>query len=198
MVVFLNKLWEKERQLFLKDGIANQQLFDKLRLLKLWLSLRPTWHYKLQSILFELGPSKYWFKKKSLHQIRWEGRFGWGPRFAGWQKIFDRTTRLEFNAYQWVNCARGILDNINLLSEDRTYFIRYEDLIQDPDKHVTHLFSYLQLQAPAQVKDFITGIRADNSEKWREEFSSKQLKMIGPIIGKTMIEMKYTEYESWY
>lgn len=197
-ILSINKLWEKERQFFLKTGITDRRFLEKLRLLKLWLSLRPTWHYKLQSVLFEMGPPKYWLKKKTLNQIRWGGRFGWGPRFEGWQKIIDRISLLEFNAYQWVNCARGILDNINLLPKNRSYFIFYEDLIQDPNNQIKRLFSYLGLETPTQLNGFITRIRSNNTQRWLKEFSSNDLKKIGPIIGKSMIEMKYAEDESWY
>lgn len=197
-VLSINKLWEKERRMISNTAAAGKNFLENLRLLKLWLSLRPTWRYKLQAILFELGSPKNWLKKRTLNQIRWEGRFGWGPRFEGWQKIIDRTSLLEFNAYQWTRCAKGILDNIKLLPENRTYFLRYEDLIQEPERQIKNLFSYLDLEAPDQINDFIMNIRANNSNKWRKEFSSRNLKMIGPIIGETLIELQYADDESWY
>lgn len=197
-ILSINKLWKRERRILLNTGVTGQKLIEKLKLFKLWLSLKPTWRYKLQAVLFELGPPKNWLKKKTLNRIRWQGRFGWGPRFYGWQKVIDRTSLLEFNAYQWVNCAKGILDNIPLLPENKTYLLHYENLIQEPDKQIKSLFSYLDLEAPAQLKDFLTNIRANNSNLWRKEFSDRDLKIIGPIIGETLIKMQYAEDESWY
>lgn len=189
--------WEWNRKIFADKETGNQWP-NRLRVFMRWLGRRPTWQCRLQSIRFELGPPRNWIKKKFLNQIRWEGRFGWGPRFEGWQEIIDRTTPLEFSTYQWIHCARGILDNINLISEDRRILIRYEDFIRDPRASLEILFNFLDLKFPEGFMDRIPAIRANNTGQWRHAFSSADLKKMGRFIGKTLIEFGYEKDESWY
>jgi hypothetical protein len=189
--------WERKKEIFVKNS-GGSQWQNRLYIFRRWLSRRPTWQFSLQSILFELGPPTNWLKKKFLNDIRWEGRFGWGPRFKHWQKFIDRVTLLEFCAYQWVHCARGILDNISLIPENHRFVIKYEDFIRNPQASITNLFSFLSIDLPDGYMDALPQIWADNSNKWRQAFSSTELKRIGPIIGKTMKEMGYENNESWY
>ena len=189
--------WQRKKEIFVKNR-GSSQWQNRLYIFRRWLRRRPTWKFSLQSILFELGPPANWLKKKFLNDIRWDGRFGWGPRFKRWQKFIDRVTPLEFCAYQWVHCARGILDNISLIPEHQRFILKYEDFIRDPEASITNLFSFLKIDLPDGYMDALPQIWADNSNKWRQAFSSTELKRIGPIIGKTMKEMGSENDESWY
>lgn len=189
--------WERKKEIF-TEGKGRDQWRSRLYILRRWLSRRPTWKFRLQSILFELGPPANWLKKNFLNDIRWDGRFGWGPRFKHWQKFIDRVTPLEFCAYQWVHCARGILDNISLIPENQRFILKYEDFIRDSHSSIKNLFSLLKIDLPDGYMNTLPQIWADNSNKWRQAFSSTELKRIGPIIGQTMKEMGYEKDESWY
>jgi hypothetical protein len=189
--------WEGKREIFAKNRKSGQWQ-NRMYIFRKWFSRRPTWKFSLQSILFELGPPANWPKKKFLNDIRWEGRFGWGPRFKGWQEVIDRVTPLEFSACQWVHCARGILDNISLIPEHRRYILKYENFIRDPEASIKNLFLFLKIDLPEGYMDALPQIWADNSNKWREAFSSAELKLIGPIIGQTMKDISYEKDESWY
>jgi hypothetical protein len=189
--------WEKKGGIFTKNK-GSGQWRNRLYIFRKWLRKRPTWKLSLQSILFELGPPANWLKKKFLNDIRWESRFGWGPRFKGWRKLIDHVTLLEFCAYQWVHCARGILDNISRIPEHQRLILKYEDFIREPEASITNLFSFLKIDLPDEFMAALPQIRADNSNKWRKAFSFTELKLIGPIIGKTMKEIGYENDESWY
>jgi len=189
--------WERKKKIF-GELDKGKQLQNRLYVLKRWLGRRPSWQFRIQSILFELGPSKNWIRKNFLNKIRWEGRFGWGPRFEGWQDIIDRTTPLEFSAYQWVHCARGIIRNLRTLPEDQQFILKYEDFIIDPKTWIEKLLFFLGLDLPEDYLANIPDILSDNSNKWQREFSSEELDRIGPIIGKTLIEFGYGSDESWY
>jgi hypothetical protein len=196
-VLSILRQWERKKQIFGKNK-GSSQWQERIRILRRWLYRRPTWKFRLQSILFDLGPPSTWRKRKFLNDIRWDGRFGWGPRFKRWQKFIDRVTPLEFCAYQWVHCARGILDNISLIPEHQRLILKYEDFIRDPQASIKNLFSFLKIDLPDGYMDALPQIWADNSNKWRHAFSSTELKRIGPIIGKTMKEIGYENDESWY
>jgi hypothetical protein len=189
--------WTKKGGIFTKNR-GNSQWQNRLYVIRRWLRRRPTWKLRVQSILFELGPPANWMKKKFLNNLRWDGKFGWGPRFKGWRKLIDRVTPLEFSAYQWDKCARGILNNIPLISEQKRYVLKYEDFIQDPQTTIGNLFSFLQIELPDKFMDGLPPIWADNSNKWQQLFSTTDLKRIGPIIGKTITQLGYESDESWY
>lgn len=191
------KQWEWKRDIFAETE-NDRQVRKRLYIFKRWLSRRPTWQFRLKSILFELGPPGNWIKKQFLPQIRWEGRFGWGPRFKGWQEKIDQCTTIEFSAHQWLHCARGILDNKNLIPEDKHILIRYEDFIKHPKTTLEHLFRFLNLEFPARFMDGIPPIWANNSNKWRQALSAEELMKIGPIIGKALIDFGYEINEGWY
>ena len=189
--------WERKKQIFGGSGHGSQ-LRNRLYVIKRWLDRRPTWHLRFQSILFELGPPKNWIRKQFRNKIRWEGRFGWGPRFVGWQDLIDHTTPLEFSAHQWVHCARGIIRNLEAIPADKKFILRYEDFINDPKPSIQNLLTFLGLDLPGDYMANLPNIFSDNAHKWQQAFSSEDLNQLGPIIGKTLVEFGYEHDESWY
>jgi len=196
-IISIKKQWEVKGGIF-ADSEKTGQWKNRIRIIRRWLKRRPLWRLRFQSVFFEIGPPKYWLNKKFLNQIRWEGRFGWGPRFKGWQDVVDRTTLLEFSAYQWFHSAQGILENISLIPKENRFIIKYENFIEDPNTSIKNLFSFLHLEFPSEFMEMIPRIWADNSNKWQHELSLRDLKIIGPIIGQSMIELGYEKNKSWY
>lgn len=196
-IVSIKKQWEVKRKVF-ADSNKGEQWKNQIRIIRRWLSRRPLWSLRFQSLLFEIGPPRYWLKKKFLNQIRWEGRFGWGPRFKGWQEIIDRTTPLEFCAYQWFHCAQGILNNFSTISKEKRFILKYEDFIGDPQTWIENLLDFLNLEFPAGFMKTIPRIWPDNFNKWQRALLLKDRKIIGPIIGKTLIELGYEQDDAWY
>ena len=188
--------WERKKDL--RGLVQWKSVANCLYVLKRWLGRRPTWQFRIQSILFELGPPRNWIRKNFLNKIVWEGRFGWGPRFEGWQDVIDHTTPLEFCAYQWVHCARGIISNLRVLPEDRKFILKYEDFINDPKTWIVKLLAFLGLELPENYLANIPDILSGNSNKWQREFSSEDLNRIGPLIGKSLVDFGYESDESWY
>ena len=196
-ILSIRKQWKDKSKIFAKTD-TGYQWKKQFRVFSRRMSMRPLWRYRIQSLFFEIGPPRYWPKKYFLNQIRWEGRFGWGPRFKGWQELIDQVSTLEFSAHQWVHCARGIIENASLLPEDRVFTLKYEDLIINPEESLKNLFSFLNMDFPALFMETIPEIWSGNSNKWQQSFSSKDLKLIGTIIGKTLIDFGYEKNESWF
>jgi len=189
--------WQKKAEIF-GDAQRGEQRQNRLYILKRWLGRRPTWRFRIQSIMFELGPPLNWPKKKFLNKIRWDGRFGWGPRFKGWQDIIERATPLEFSAHQWVHCARGILDNIDLIPRDRRMILNYEQFIVDPQTSIENALNFMHLETPREFIAKIPPVWSDNSNKWLQAFSNDERREIGPIIGQTLIDFGYAHDDCWF
>jgi len=196
-VLSIRRQWERKRAIFEADG-GESAWQNRLFVVRRWLQRRPTWRLRLRSVLFELGDPGDWIRKRTLNRIRWEGRFGWGPRFPRWQNWIDRVTALEFSAHQWVHCVRGILDHIDSIPDQRRLMIRYEDCTRDPEPWIRNIFELLQLPFPAKFMQTIPPIRADNTGKWQHAFSTDDLQTIGPLVGPLLIELGYEKDESWY
>jgi len=196
-IASINKQWEIKRGIFANTAKSGQWK-NQIRIIRRWLSRRPLWSLRFQSLLFEIGPPRYWFKKEFLNQIRWEGRFGWGPRFRGWQNVVDRTVPLEFSAYQWFHCAQGILENISSIPKEKCFILKYEDFIGDPKTWLENLFTFLDLEFPKGFMNMIPRIWGDNAGKWPRILSLEDLQMIGPIIGQAILALGYEKNNSWY
>jgi hypothetical protein len=196
-ILSISHQWKIKRSIFAKDKVSKQWR-DRLAIYRRWLKRRPTWQFRIQSLFFEFGPWRHWIKGKFLNDIRWVGRFGWGPRFKGWQNVIDRVTPLEFNAYQWNHCVKKMLNSMNLIPEYKKVVIKYEDLIGNPINVIERILGLINLNIPEGFINKIPPIKSDNYNKWREAFSSTELKRIGPIIGQTMKEMGYENDELWY
>jgi len=196
-VLSIKKQWNWKGGIF-SDDVSLHQLKNRFHIIRRWLNRRPLWRFRLQSILFELGPIKNWPSKKFLNHIRWDGRFGWGPRFDGWQAVFDQVSPLEFNAYQWLHCARGIMEGISLIPEDMRYILRYEEFIQSPKKLIEEIFTFLDIEMPEHFMTKIPQIHANNLNKWRQAFSKNEKNRIGPITGQALIDWGYENDRNWY
>jgi hypothetical protein len=196
-VLSMWRQWQKKKEIF---GGPQQggQWHNRLYVIKRWLGRRPTWQFRIQSVIFELGSPLNWPQKKFLNKIRWEGRFGWGPRFKGWQDIIDRSTPLEFSAHQWMHCARAILDNINLIPQDRRIVLKYEEFIREPQVCIEKVLDFLNLENPKGYMAKIPPVWPDNSNKWLQAFSTDERRQIGSIIGPTLTEYGYAKDESWF
>jgi hypothetical protein len=196
-VLSIKRQWEGKKKIF-KRSDSIEHWHKRLEILKKWMVKRPSWRLKWQSLCYELGPPRCWLKGKLLNQIRWEGRFGWGPRFRQWQKLVDRISPLEFAAYQWRACAQGLQDNLSSIPENKRFVLRYENFIKDPKASLEAIFAFLGLEFPARFMSTIPKIWADNSNKWPNDLSPEELKVIGPIIGKSLIELGYDKDLFWY
>ena len=76
--------------------------------------------------------------------------------------------------------------------------MKYEDFVDNPKATLENLFAYLDVDFPKRFMNKIPKIWKGNYDLWREAFSPDELKLIGPIIGKEMVDLGYEKDESWY
>jgi hypothetical protein len=105
---------------------------------------------------------------------------------------------LEFGAYQWKACAKGLFDNLSSIQKNRRFVLKYENFITNPQASLEAIFTFLDLEFPPGFMHTIPQIWADNCNKWPHELSSGNLKVIGPVIGKSLIALGYENDLRWY
>lgn len=196
-VLSIQAQWKKKEAVF--SGEGNRQERKLLNtILGKWLARRPLWRFRLRALGFELGPWHLRGRKALLNQVRWEGRFGWGPRFKGWQQMIDKLEPIQFYAHQWAACAREMIRDNPRIPAEQKFEMRYEDFVDRPEEILGRLLAFLELEPPAGFMADIPPIMKGNYGKWKSAFSSRELSTIGPILEAPLIEMGYEHESNWY
>lgn len=130
-------------------------------------------------------------KNKHLNRLRWDGHAGFGPRFKDWREIFYNTSLLEFNAHQWLKCVQEIQENRVHIPSGQFMEIRYEDLITSPVEVVGGILDYLEIGQSNGYYERLPEMNANNSGKWKHDFTGEQLNRILPVIGEKLVELGY-------
>lgn len=187
----INKEWMRRRSAVYdvqKDNHLNYK--NALQVIFRWLSRQPSMKYKLRAFWFETHGHLF-NKSKNLHRLRWKGKIGWGPRFEGWQRIYEQSSLLQFNAYQWLNCVDKIMAFWPVIPQDEKLEIRYEELLQKGNKVLTKILDFLEVENDPEFFSRIPQLKTNNFNKWQKEFSDDQLQEIQPILEKKLIELGY-------
>ncbi len=163
----------------------------KSNLIRKWLKKRPLWRMRIQSLLFEVGPPRYWRSGTHLHRLRWAGNFGWGPRFKGWQRCMDSVSLAEFCALQWSACAAGIMENRSRIPDSRQYVITYEDFVKDHKDCLRRALSHFHLGAPEVFWEKLPEINRQNTGKWKKQLTPDEIASITPLMEKAMLALQY-------
>ena len=189
----INTKWHREFDK--SEGYYHQ----KLKVFKMYLTRQPLFAHKIASLLFEVGSFTDVLRGGSfLQKLRWNGRIGLGPRFEGWEYIFDTASTLEFNALQWVKCVEEIIKEKQNVEESKFLEIRYEDFLKQTRKTLTRIFDFLETPFPEDFIYRLPVIENTNYGKWKKAFSDMEKNQIGPILNPLLLQLGYVDSDSWY
>jgi hypothetical protein len=193
----IHKEWHKRRSIVNDPKQKGQfNYFKALSVLKKFLERQTFLQGKLRALWFETH-GHFLNKSKQLNRIRWEGEIGWGPRFKNWQGMFAKTSLLQFNAHQWSACVRCIQRDWNLIHQKNRLTLRYEDLITNPEKKVNEILEFIGLSSSKEFIDSLPELKANNFNKWKNEFTPNQLEDIHPILTPHLMKLGYAGSEEW-
>ncbi len=161
-----------------------------------WLQRQPFVMDKIRALWFETH-GHFINKKKHLNRLRWNGDVGWGPRFKGWETFFYEKSMLQFNAIQWVKCIESIKKSWSKIPVEQKIEIRYEDLSSKGEQIITHIFNFLKLDTNTDFWESIPKLKANNFNKWKNEFSNDQISQIHAILTPMLIELGYEDTADW-
>jgi hypothetical protein len=169
---------------------------EAYQVIQTFLGRQPFVKDKLRAFWFETHGHPF-NRKKHLNRLRWNGEIGWGPRFRGWERIYEQSSLLEFNAYQWLYCVQRIEADWNLIPQSCRLTVRYEDLIQRSRQKITDILGFLGLDGDPAFFQSLPKLKADNYNKWKAEFSKQDLKKISPILTTQLKKLGYAQTEQW-
>jgi hypothetical protein len=129
------------------------------------------------------------FFKNRYHKIKNKDRLKfWGPRFANADKLSGLTVE-EISAKQWVACVEESNKSFNKIDPKRVYSLTYEDFATNPKQQIKNMAMFLEITLDEKM--VFPTIRSSSIGKGTNMLTSSQLKMINPIIKKTMIDNQY-------
>jgi hypothetical protein len=194
----IHKEWLRRRRIF--QNPAKEGRFDYIGavdVMKDFLARQPFLSHKLRALWFETHGHLF-NKAKQLNRLRWKGEIGWGPRFNGWEEVYARTSLLQFNAYQWLNCIQSIQQNWESIAPKNRLKVRYEDLITHPEEQINEIIRFIGVHSSQKFIGALPGLKADNYNKWKDELSSTQLEEIISILTPGLIDLGYAESTEWF
>jgi hypothetical protein len=158
--------------------------------LRSWLARQPFLSDKIRAFWFETH-GHIIDKSKHLNRIRWNGAVGWGPRFKGWEHIYNERAILEFNAHQWLKCVEAIHHSWNSIPPEKRLEIRYEDMVDGGDDAIPGIIDFLGFKTTTGFLSSLPSLKKGNYNKWQREFSIGQIETIESIFGKMLKKLHY-------
>ncbi len=175
----------------IRDGRAST--FSTLEVLKRSPSARmikrratavPWWHY----------PSYFLKVWRNLVVPKLTGRPipYWGPRVPG---LRDRVQALppdEMCAWQWQETLQIARRDASVIPASQYREWLYEDLVQDPERVVREMFTFVELDFPGEISEWLFDhINKDSLNKWRHGLSPDAISRITPHLEPLLSELGY-------
>ena len=189
----INKEWLRRQNIIENPQSKGRFNYgEAYRVIRKFLSRQQFFKDKIRALWFETH-GHFINKKKHLNRLRWKGEIGWGPRFRQWERIYEQSSLLQFNAYQWLNCVQRIETDWKFIQKNNRFIVRYEELIQTPRQKITEILEFLGLDATETFFESLPALKANNYNKWKTEFSNEELREISPILTLQLKMFGYAE-----
>jgi hypothetical protein len=193
----IHKEWLKRKDIVNNPRRAYHFNYEKAFIVVFkWMQRQSFFSDKMRALWFETH-GHFFNKKKHLNRVRWNGNVGWGPRFKGWETIFCERSTLQFNAIQWLKCIECIQRSWSDIPIEQKIEIRYEDFICKGEQILTRILNFLNLDANKDFWKSIPELKANNFNKWKNEFSREQISQIHTILAPMLVELGYEENADW-
>ena len=119
----------------------------------------------------------------------------WGPRFVGMREKLATSTLEEVCAAQWVNCVESAAVSFARMDANRVIKLRYEKLVQRPEREVTRLLDFLCIDGDSdRVRAATSGVSAQSIGNWRR-LSQGVVNRIAPIVERQLAAFGYLSDE---
>jgi hypothetical protein len=112
-----------------------------------------------------------------------------------------RSYNVVVNALLWRAAMRASLKGLARHGDDRVYLLRYEALVEDPDRSVRALADWLgvgyadeMLDVPVAYSSYAMpnrGISTQPLERWRDKLSAPEISAVQTCCARVMAELGY-------
>ena len=116
----------------------------------------------------------------------------WGVRPPGWKEWLEQYSPAQILALQWAKSISIASDQCNELPEASYMKIKYEQLVEDPTRHLGRICDFALIENPDKfIARGVASVRPDRQTKWKTELSDELLEEIKPIILPTLTTLGY-------
>ncbi len=188
----INKEWRRREQI-----VQKKDFIKLVKTARQMIRRQPLFRYKFMALWFELTSNLSLNPRRYLNKSKWQGNIGWGPRFKGWDEYLESHTAIEFNAMQWHQLIKAVHSSWASIPKNNKLEIRYEKLLQNPRQYLTSILNFLGFSPENDFFNVIPSLKSNNFNKWKTEFTQREIELIKPILSPMLDELGYTTDMPW-
>jgi len=116
----------------------------------------------------------------------------WGPEFKDFDRITAGHSVLETAALQWRHCVTEATRVLNTLPCSSVLTLRYESFVNDPERGIRQLESFLKNPLPEKTgKRVAASVYRGSVDRWKREISAEEEAVLLKIAGTTLEQHGY-------
>lgn len=178
------------------EALDSRQLREAPRPTRIWKTLlkrlRLSDHVTDLTTLLELPAYAPRFAGFLLRQGFRNSMMPWGPRFPGISAVRRTYSLLETCAIQWDLSVRVARSACQSLPPHQYMELRYEDLLSEPQHHVSRVLEFASLSASMDTIESLTrGVVRRDSLKWPHQLSAAEVEGVEALTASTLLELGY-------
>lgn len=132
---------------------------------------------------------RYQFGRLASHD---KAQTSWGPRFTGLDELVKNTSLIEVCGLQWKACVQAAESAMKGLPSENAMTVRYEDLVKSPLFVMEEVFDNLELTFSPACRVYVDrNVHKGNLNKWRNNLSDHDLKLLIPHIKSELVKQRY-------
>ena len=117
----------------------------------------------------------------------------WGPRPEGWQEWAKKDSKNILLAKRWAATMYQCIEDVKQTNPKYYYRFRYEDLIAQPQKIMSEIVDFTELEGGQQiVADVVKTVDPSRQERWRSKISSETLAEVKPYLQPALERLGYS------
>lgn len=117
----------------------------------------------------------------------------WGPQFPGIKEMARTHSVFEVCAFQWMQSVYAVRNFQRHVSPEQFMEVRYEDLIEDPERVIRETLAFGGLDCRPNMETFIAliGFGAEQASDWQGELPREERQKIERLVGTTLEDLGY-------
>jgi len=180
----------KERYDYRIDIIKNRKYSKLLKDIIYTLKRQPYLRHKLMAIWYELKHRRH--INPYIEGCRPGGDLEiiFGPKYRGWEEDRASLPLIQFMAKQWIECELYIGLALKDVPAENVLHVKYEDLANNSVLEIEKICAHIGVDKQELLAKKHEIIKVD-SEKWKQNLTENDMKLISPIINDLLIELGY-------
>ena len=124
------------------------------------------------------------FVRNRLHKLTSaEKRLAfWGPALENMQALVATRSLAEVCAVQWSTCVLTAFEDLGSVPPDRMHFLRYEELVRDPEAGLRSLGEFLGFDTDPSAVPALGAITSRMIGKGRRDLDAATIETLRPIV----------------